>query len=268
MKDIKSELPWILLNIGGVIYAISCESVLSLFQMQRVTPMPKSPPEIRGVIDFRGQIIQLIDIRNILNLKSSQDVIGEFEVLMNESLDGHKNWIKSLETSVREGTEITVQTDPHKCAFGKWYDSYDTDGSNIIFLMAFSKFDAPHKAIHAIGIKAKELINNGDKDGALDLIERTKGTELKRMIGLFSELTVAYKDSMKEIVLVLGDNVRSISISVDEITAIEHLVEIDQDLIKETMTSSDIVTGTGKRKDGSIVLLLNDEALIKKFLDR
>lgn len=268
MNKIKKDLPWVLLNVAGNIYAISCESVLSLFQIGKVTPVPKAPKEIRGVINFRGQMIQLIDIRNILNLKTIEEEIKEFEELMDERQKDHENWVAALEKSVKDKNEFTLTTDPHKCAFGKWYDSFDTKSNNIMFLMTYSKFDKPHKAIHAIADEAKKLMASGDLNGALGLIENTRNTDLKQMIHLFDDIKEAFRESKREIIVVLGDNTRSISLAVDEITAIEHLKEIDEELIKETMTNTEFMMGTGKRKDDSPVFLLNDDLLIKTFLDK
>lgn len=261
----KIESPWVLLNISGVIYAISCESVISLNQLGKITPIPKAPKEVRGMIDFRGSIIQLLDIKKILNLKSTEEEINDFDALMDARLNDHVNWVKALEDSVINNTEFTLATDPHKCAFGKWYDSYNLKSTNIMFISTFSKFDKPHKAIHEIAGKAKKFVDNNNISSALSLIESTKDNELKQMIHLFEDLKMAYKDSKKEIVVVIGDEKNNISIAVDEIAAIEHISEVDQDLIKNTMTNTEYLAGVGKRKDSSAVFLLNDDYLIEKF---
>lgn len=268
MNESKEKLPWVLCKTAGIIYAIPCEFVLSLSQLKNVTPLPKSPKEISGVIDFRGQIIELIDIKKILNFKPTKEEIQEFYELMDARRQDHINWLTTLENSVKNETEFTLTTDPHKCAFGKWYDSYNPEIGNIMFLTTFSRFDTPHKAIHAIAIKANELMKNNDHAGALKVIESTRDTELQQMMHLFDDIKESFKESKREIVIVLGDGKNNISIAVDEVIAIEFLTEIDQELIKDTMTNTDYVGGIGKRKDGSSVILLNDDYLLDKFSGR
>lgn len=266
MKNSKLESPWVLLELNDVIYATSCESVLSLNQLPEVTPLPKSPPEVRGVINFRGRLIELVDTRRILGIKSITDEIEDFDTMMNQRYQDHTNWLNTLETTVKNDTEFTLTTDPHKCAFGKWYDSYNGKNTNIMFLSTFAKFDKPHKEIHEIAIKAKELILSGNKQAAIDLIESTRNTKLKEMLGLFDDLKDAYKNSRKEIVVVIGeDESKCIGLSVDQITAIEHLSEFDENLVKDSMTETEYLSGIAKRKDGSVVIILNDEYLLRKY---
>lgn len=265
VKNQNEVVPYVLVDVAGIVYATSCNLVLSLEQLSRVTPLPASPAEIRGVVNFRGKIIELLDMRVLFNSKSINEDVKEFCENMDCMLQAHLNWVNTLEDCILNGKEFTLTTDPHKCAFGKWYDNFQTNDSILSFLLA--KFDKPHKVIHQIGITAVDLFKKGDNEGAVAVINSTKDTELQQMIGLFAETKTAYANSRREILVVLGENEQNaISISVDEIVAIEHLFEIDNNLIKETVTDTEYLTGVAKRKDGSAVFLLNDEFLLKKFL--
>lgn len=266
MNEVKISSPWVLLDINGIVYAVSCESVLSLSQLQTINPVPTLPAQVRGVIEFRDRLIQLVDSRTLLGFKKMDDEIKDFNDLMEQRYKDHENWVKTLEDSVLHDTEFTLTTDPHQCAFGKWYDSYKPKSANIMFLSTFAKFDEPHKAIHKIGITAKQLIEKGKKQEAIDLVNSVKNTELKQMIQLFKELKEAYGYSRKEIVVVIGtDEKNCIGLSVDQIVAIEHLFEIDENLIKDQITETEYLEGLGKRKDGSVVFLLNDDYIQQKF---
>lgn len=264
MNKIKEDSPWVLLDVAGIVYAISCSSVLSLSQLVKVNPVPLSPPEVRGVIDFRGKLIQLFDTRTLLGLDTMAQEVEVFKDMIDKRRGEHLNWVNTLLDCVLNGKEFTLTTDPHQCAFGKWYDSYDSKNHNIMFQSAFGNFDIPHKAIHQIGITTQELIKNNKKDAAIALIESTKDTDLKQMLHLFDEIKWAFEESRREIVVVLGeDDQHAISISVDDIVAIEHLNEIDEDLISSSMTNTEYLSGIGKRKDGSTAIILNAEYLLK-----
>lgn len=267
MKDmeLKKNLPWVLIEIANVIYAIPCELVLSLHPLNRITPLPMAPEGIRGVIDFRGQIIELINLQKLLGLASTEDEVKAFYDLMDARRQDHINWLKTLETCVRNGTTFTLTTDPHKCAFGKWYDSYDVKNTNIVLSTALSKFDKPHKAIHEIGIKADELIKNNKKEEALALIEATKDTEMQQMMHLFDNVKEAFKESNREIAIVIGDGKKNISIAVKKVVAIEYLNETNEEFIEETKTNSKYILGISKRKNNTFALLLNDDLLLNEF---
>lgn len=266
MKDSKKVSPWVLLELEDVIYATSCESVLSLNQLSDATPLPKAPSEVRGVINFRGRIIELLDTRKLLGIKSITEEVAEFNAMMEQRYNDHLNWINTLENTVKNDTEFTLTTDPHKCAFGKWYDSYNSKNTNVMFLSTFAKFDKPHKEIHGVAHKAEHLIAAGDRQAAIDLIESTKNTKLKEMLHLFDEIKEAYAESLKEIVVVTGENEsKCVGLSVDLITSIEHLTDFDENLVKDSMTGTEYLSGIARRKDGSVVILLNDEYILNKY---
>jgi len=266
MNTKKEQLPWVLLSIADNVYAISCESVISLMQLGPVIPVPKVPEEIRGVVKFREQVISLVDMRKVLNLKPLEAEIQEFYDLMDVRKQDHINWITTLEKSVQDKTKFTLTTDPHACAFGKWYDSYKSKNTNIMFSVTFARFDTPHKAIHQIGVEVNKLIEKNDYEAASEIIEATKDAEFKQMMHLFDELKESYRESKREISLILGDGKNNLCISVDEIVAIEYLTEIDQELIKSTITETEFLIGIGKRKNGLTALLLNDEYIMNTFL--
>lgn len=266
ITESKINSPWVLIELNKVVYAISCEAVLSLNQVPTITPMPKSPREVRGVIDFRNKIIELLDTRTLLGIKSITEEIKDFAEMMDQRFKDHTNWIETLEKSVFLENEFTLTTDPHKCAFGKWYDNYQIDNSNTKLLSTYKKFDKPHQAIHKIGITAKELIDNGKKEEAIALIKSTKETELKQMFHLFDDIKDAFAESKRETVVVFGVNEnKCIGLSVDQITAIEHLFEIDENFIQDSVTNTDYLSGIAKRKDDSVVLIINDDYILKKY---
>lgn len=260
----ENDSPQVLVDVAGLVYAIPCSCVLSLEQLTKVTPMPTSPAEVRGVVNFRGRIIELLDSRILFNSKSIDQEIREFNELMDCMKEAHLTWIRTLEDCILSDKEFTLTTDPHQCAFGKWYDNYKTNDS--VLALELAKFDKPHKAIHQLGITAVEMRRRGDSEGAIKLINSTKDTELQQMVGLFGNIKDAYANSRREILVVLGETEQNaISISVDEIVAIEQIFEVDKDLINDTIVNINYITGVAKRKNGSVVYILNNEYLLKTY---
>jgi len=259
-----NDCPQVLVDVASLVYAIPCSCVLSLEQLSKVTPLPTSPAEVRGVVNFRGKIIELLDTRILFNSKSIVDEVREFSELMDCMKEAHLTWVHTLEDSILTDKEFTLTTDPHQCAFGKWYDNYKTNDSVLKFELA--KFDNPHKAIHQLGIDAVEMQKKGNKEGASNLINSTKATGLQQMIGLFESIKEAYAKSRREILVVLGETEQNaISVSVDEIVAIEHIFEVDEDLINNAGANTDYITGVAKRKNGSVIYILNDKFLLKTY---
>lgn len=55
-------------ELAGAPYAVPVERVREIVRMRPVTPVPRAPAEIRGVISLRGEMIELIDLRRRLGL--------------------------------------------------------------------------------------------------------------------------------------------------------------------------------------------------------
>jgi purine-binding chemotaxis protein CheW len=49
--------------VGGREHAVPVEDVIEVVRMVAVTPLPEAPPWIAGVINMRGHVIPVIDLR-------------------------------------------------------------------------------------------------------------------------------------------------------------------------------------------------------------
>lgn len=54
-------------------YGIDILRVKEIKEMLRITRVPKSPSFVRGVVNLRGEVIPVIDLRKKFNLAQSQD---------------------------------------------------------------------------------------------------------------------------------------------------------------------------------------------------
>jgi purine-binding chemotaxis protein CheW len=57
--------------LDGSAYAIPVERVREIVRLRRMTPVPRVPREVRGVIALRGEVVQVVDLRMRLSLAVS-----------------------------------------------------------------------------------------------------------------------------------------------------------------------------------------------------
>lgn len=50
-------------RLNGREHALPLEHVVEVFRMVAVSPLPEAPPWVRGVMDLRGRVIPVIDLR-------------------------------------------------------------------------------------------------------------------------------------------------------------------------------------------------------------
>ncbi|MDP6978629.1 MAG: chemotaxis protein CheW [Myxococcota bacterium] len=72
--DLEPELQRELLTfqLDGTHYAIAVERVREIIRLREITPMPRVPDCILGVVALRGEIVQVLDLRERLGLASSE----------------------------------------------------------------------------------------------------------------------------------------------------------------------------------------------------
>src|SRR5476651_2870051 len=59
--------------IGGQLFGLPIVRVQDVFIPERLTRVPLAPPEIAGVLNLRGRIVTLIDMRVRLGLEARRD---------------------------------------------------------------------------------------------------------------------------------------------------------------------------------------------------
>lgn len=90
--------------IDGQIFAIPSSLVVEIVRIQAITPMPKLPPYVRGVINLRGKIVPLIDLRLKLS-KPEPEYDDQTSIVVTQSEDAS---IGLIVDSVDDVTDISA----------------------------------------------------------------------------------------------------------------------------------------------------------------
>lgn len=87
-------------------FAVPVTNVLEVMQKQHITHIPKAPEHVLGIINFRGNILPVIDTYQKFNLPKTGDsdkhVVIVFEITENDK----KTEIAALADSVKDVIEI------------------------------------------------------------------------------------------------------------------------------------------------------------------
>lgn len=62
-KEITNTARYLTFFLGDELYGIGIENVQEIIAMMRITIVPKTPPHIKGVMNLRGNIIPIVDMR-------------------------------------------------------------------------------------------------------------------------------------------------------------------------------------------------------------
>ena len=257
-----SQEPFVVIRIGDSLCALSAHCVITMAEMPAVVPIPLSPQYVRGVVDMRGSIHSLTDLRTLLGFPSLGHERTELLAMLEARKNDHVKWLDELRLSVVERRAFNLQLDPHQCAFGQWYYSYVPPAQWVVGTLR--KFEAPHNAIHQLATHVKELQAEGKIDEAVKILEMAKTTDLALLLRLFRLLGEQISDAMREICLVLEVNGSAAAFSVDAVESIERFrAGAFQDPDVTTDANRDMVLCFARRtKDESVVTVLNTEKLV------
>jgi purine-binding chemotaxis protein CheW len=76
----EEELRVCLFSIGEDAYAIPVDLLLEIIIPLKIFPVPTTPPHVIGVINLRGNIVPIVDIRPALSLPQ-QSAVGQIAII-------------------------------------------------------------------------------------------------------------------------------------------------------------------------------------------
>ena len=262
----KSDIPLIVFRLKDNYFSISSQNVVAIIKEPNITQVPQSSKFVKGIFCHREETFKLIDLRRVFSMKGVSEEYNEFCELMDQRAADHKNWLKELENSVIEKREFSLTTNPHKCAFGKWYDNFRKQKDlNLRITRVLDQFDKPHQTIHNIAHQVKDLAAKENFEDAHNIIEKTRNNQLSSMIGLFDEMKNQYKEGNQQLVVVMREKERKTAIAVDFVNSVEFLDDVDISNINNELinpNSEKIFEGLAKTNDDKMVLKLSDKEII------
>jgi chemotaxis signal transduction protein len=211
------ESQWVTFRIAGETFGFEIQFVRELLRMPQVHAIPQSSFDHLGVISLRNSLIPVFDLRRKFGIPPLNETASTLVALLQARLQDHENWLAELHLSVAEKREFSLTTDPHKCAFGKWYDAFHTD--DLWLRQLLRKFDEPHLCIHHAGHAILEMQKAGKFDHAA-LHLQSSGVCLAALKKLFTEAMSLTLEHSQSSLIVIASETRPLGVAVDEIEAV------------------------------------------------
>src|SRR6056297_4350354 len=70
--DEIQENKYLMCKIGGEVYGIDIQHVTDIIELQKITEVPDMPKYVKGVINLRGNVIPVIDMRLRFGMESKE----------------------------------------------------------------------------------------------------------------------------------------------------------------------------------------------------
>ncbi len=100
-------------TLGDEQFALEIGKVREVLDYTDITKIPRSPAFMRGVINLRGNVVPIIDLRMTLGMTGIKRSVDTCIVIAEVELDGESMHVGALADSVQEVVEIDpAQTSP------------------------------------------------------------------------------------------------------------------------------------------------------------
>lgn len=76
-------------EIGGVNYALDIQIAREIVEMIPITPVPRAPAHIAGIINLRGEITNILNLNHLMGLPAGEEVDNrKIIVIVSEAANG------------------------------------------------------------------------------------------------------------------------------------------------------------------------------------
>jgi len=110
-QQVSRERKYLTFSLGGEEYGIVILKVKEIIGLMPITPVPKTPEHIKGVINLRGKVIPVVSLRLKFGMEETADTERTCIIVIEITTGGDKIFMGIVVDSVSEvlnikGTEI------------------------------------------------------------------------------------------------------------------------------------------------------------------
>ena len=99
-------IQYLTFRLEDEIYATNISQVREVLEFSKVTKVPRTPDYMRGVINLRGHVVPVMDLKLRFGMSRTEKTVNTCVVIVEVSLNGDSLVIGALADSVQEVIEL------------------------------------------------------------------------------------------------------------------------------------------------------------------
>ena len=107
--EILESTQYLTFKLDQEVYALDIIQVREVLDFTEVTKVPRMPDFMRGVINLRGGVVPVVDLRLKFDMAKSEKTVDTCIIIMELDIEGEKTFLGALADSVQE--VITLESD-------------------------------------------------------------------------------------------------------------------------------------------------------------
>ena len=111
--NVISSRQYVTFSLGKELFGVEVSRTKEILSLTPVTKVPQTPEYLLGVINLRGQVVPLVDMRLKLGMPANAETEDTCIIVVEVQVDGETITVGALADAVREVLEIrTDQIEP------------------------------------------------------------------------------------------------------------------------------------------------------------
>jgi purine-binding chemotaxis protein CheW len=109
MKEAMDTTQYLTFKLAEEVYALDIEKVREVLDFTTVTKVPRTPDFMRGVINLRGSVVPVVDLRLKFGMAATQKTVNTCVIISEVTVDGDTTVLGCLADSVQEVLDLAPE---------------------------------------------------------------------------------------------------------------------------------------------------------------
>lgn len=106
VTEISEERPYLTFELEKELFAVDVSKVREVLDFSKITKIPHTPEYMKGVINLRGSVVPVIDLRLKFGMNETETTIDTCIIVLEIDMDDETIIIGALADSVQEVFEL------------------------------------------------------------------------------------------------------------------------------------------------------------------
>lgn len=116
VAGITETIQYLTFKLSDEVFALDVAKVREILEITRITKVPQTPDFMRGVINLRGSVVPVIDMRLKFGMSPTEQTVNTCIIVVEVQLEGDTVILGALADSVQEVVELDpeqIEAAPH-----------------------------------------------------------------------------------------------------------------------------------------------------------
>ncbi len=113
---ITETVQYLTFKLSDEVFALDVAKVREILEITTITKIPQTPEFMRGVINLRGSVVPVIDMRLKFGMSATEQTVNTCIIVVEVTLEGETTVLGALADSVQEVVEMEpeqIEPAPH-----------------------------------------------------------------------------------------------------------------------------------------------------------